>query len=70
VTKEELDKLGWQKLDVIIVSGDTYIDSSYSGGAVIGKVLRMNGYKVGIIAQPALDSDEIKNSVNLSYFGE
>lgn len=57
-TKVELNKLGWKKLDVIIISGDTYIDSSYSGAAVIGKVLLDAGYKVGIIAQPDIHSDE------------
>lgn len=55
-TKEELNKLGWKKLDVIIISGDTYIDSSYSGAAVIGKILLNAGYKVGIIAQPDIHS--------------
>jgi len=57
-TKEELNKLGCKKLDVIIISGDTYIDSSYSGAAVIGKVLLDAGYKVGIIAQPDFKSDK------------
>ncbi|MBA4311096.1 MAG: YgiQ family radical SAM protein [Chlorobiaceae bacterium] len=57
-TKEELNKLGWKKLDVILISGDTYIDSSYSGAAVIGKVLLDAGYKVGIIAQPDYKSDK------------
>jgi uncharacterized radical SAM protein YgiQ len=57
-TKQELEKLGWKKIDIIIISGDTYIDSSYSGAAVIGKVLLDAGYKVGIIAQPDLKSDK------------
>jgi uncharacterized radical SAM protein YgiQ len=57
-TKEELNKLGWKKLDVILISGDTYIDSSYSGAAVIGKILLDAGYKVGIIAQPDYKSDK------------
>jgi len=57
-TISELKRLGWDYLDVIIVSGDTYIDSSYSGIAVIGKVLLNEGYRVGIIAQPDLDSDK------------
>ena len=56
-TKEEMDKLGWDALDVILISGDSYIDSPYSGVSVIGKVLVKHGYRVGIIAQPALDSD-------------
>ncbi len=57
-TKQELDNLGWEELDVIIISGDTYIDSSYNGSAVIGKVLLDAGYKVGIIAQPDINSKE------------
>lgn len=57
-TKEELNKLGWKKLDIIIVSGDTYIDISYSGAAVIGKILNNAGYKVGIIAQPNVQSEK------------
>lgn len=57
-TKSDLDKLGWKKLDIIIISGDTYIDSSYAGAAVIGKVLLNAGYKVGIIAQPDIKSDK------------
>jgi uncharacterized radical SAM protein YgiQ len=57
-TKSEIDKLGWNKLDVILISGDTYIDSSFSGIAVIGKILLNAGYKVGIIAQPDLTSDK------------
>lgn len=57
-TKQELAKLGWKKLDIIIISGDTYIDSSYSGAAVIGNVLSNTGYKVGIIAQPDVNSDK------------
>ena len=64
-TKEELNKLGWKKLDVIIVSGDTYIDSSYAGAAVIGKVLLDAGYKVGIIAQP-----DIRSSRDVTRLGE
>ncbi len=47
---------GWDGLDVILVTGDAYIDSSYIGVAVIGKVLLARGYRVGIIAQPDLES--------------
>ena len=56
-TREEMKKLSWDKLDVIIVTGDTYIDSPYIGAAVIGKVLQAAGYKVGIIAQPDTESE-------------
>ncbi len=57
-TKEELQQLGWEQLDVILVSGDTYIDTPYSGIVVIGKILMAQGYKVGIIAQPDVGSDK------------
>ncbi|MFH1540987.1 MAG: YgiQ family radical SAM protein [Elusimicrobiota bacterium] len=64
-TLDEVKNLGWNKLDIILVTGDTYIDSPYTGIAVIGKLLCKAGYKVGIIAQPtcrleagvAVDSD-------------
>ncbi|MCJ7695290.1 MAG: YgiQ family radical SAM protein [Anaerolineaceae bacterium] len=64
-TKEEVEKLGWEQLDVILVSGDTYIDSPYSGIAIIGKVLLNAGYKVGIIAQP-----DIKSPDDITRLGE
>ncbi len=51
-TVDEIKELGWNELDIILVSGDTYIDTSYNGTAVIGKVLLNAGFKVGIIAQP------------------
>jgi uncharacterized radical SAM protein YgiQ len=55
-TPQEIKKLGWDKLDVILVTGDSYIDSPYIGIAVIGKILLRAGYRVGVIAQPAVDS--------------
>lgn len=64
-TLEEIQKLHWVSLDVILVSGDTYIDSSYIGVSVIGKVLLKAGYKVGIIAQPDVNSSE-----DISRLGE
>ncbi len=64
-TKEELDAAGIDRLDVIIVSGDVYIDSYYDGAAVIGRVLQDAGYSVGIISQPSLDSD-----ADISRLGE
>lgn len=57
--------LGWDKLDVILVSGDTYIDSPYSGVALIGKQLMHAGYKVGIIAQP-----DINTPIDITRLGE
>lgn len=55
-TKEEMRELGWEKLDVLLISGDTYLDTSYNGSSLIGKWLVKHGFKVGIIAQPEIDS--------------
>ncbi len=52
-----MQQLSWNTLDVILVTGDTYIDSPFSGIAIIGKVLLQAGYHVGIIAQPDIYSD-------------
>lgn len=56
-TREEINKLGWEKPDIILVTGDTYIDSPHTGTAVIGKLLLKTGYRVAIIAQPDVNSD-------------
>jgi len=55
-TLQEVHALGWAGLDVILVTGDTYIDSAYIGAAVIGRVLADAGLRVGIIAQPDVGS--------------
>ncbi|SHH20395.1 YgiQ family radical SAM protein [Thermosipho atlanticus] len=58
-TREEMDKLGWKYLDVILVTGDAYIDHPSIGVSLIGHFLVSKGYKVGIIAQPDWKTDEI-----------
>jgi len=62
---DEIRHLGWKDLDIILVSGDTYIDSSYIGAAVIGRILLNAGYRVGIIAQP-----DVKSEVDITRLGE
>ena len=57
-TMDEVRQRGWDSLDVILVTGDTYIDSSYNGSAVIGHWLIDNGFRVGMIAQPNIDSGD------------
>ena len=64
-TKEELNALGWEKADVILINGDSYIDSPYSGIALLGRILEKAGYKVGIIAQP-----DTNNLNDISRLGE
>jgi len=51
-TFNELKKLKWDQLDVILVTGDAYIDSPFIGVSIIGHVLSHAGFRVGIIAQP------------------
>ena len=51
-SKEEMDKLGWDQPDVIIFSGDAYVDHPSFGASVIGRVLQNAGYKVAIVPQP------------------
>jgi uncharacterized radical SAM protein YgiQ len=57
-TLNEAKRLGWDGLDVILVTGDSYIDSPFIGTAVIGKVLLKAGYRVGVIAQPDISGGE------------
>lgn len=51
-TRAEMDALGWDSCDIIIVTGDAYVDHVSFGMAVIGRVLEAQGFRVGIIAQP------------------
>ena len=50
--REEMDKLGWDQADIILFSGDAYVDHPSFGAAVIGRVLQAHGYKVAIVPQP------------------
>jgi uncharacterized radical SAM protein YgiQ len=52
MSREEMDVLGWDSCDVIIVTGDAYVDHPSFGMAIIGRVLEAQGFRVGIIAQP------------------
>jgi uncharacterized radical SAM protein YgiQ len=57
-SKQELKSLGWERPDVILVTGDTYIDSPHIGVSVIGKYLLKYGFKTAIIAQPSVSSGD------------
>jgi uncharacterized radical SAM protein YgiQ len=52
MSREEMDALGWDSCDVIVVSGDAYVDHPSFGMAIVGRVLEAQGFRVGIIAQP------------------
>ncbi|MBU1442857.1 MAG: YgiQ family radical SAM protein [Gammaproteobacteria bacterium] len=51
-TRAEMDALGWDSCDIIVVTGDAYVDHPSFGMAVIGRMLEAQGFRVGIIAQP------------------
>ena len=56
-TRKEIEKLGWDSLDVILVSGDAYVDHPAFGSAVIGRMIQNAGYRVAILPQPNWQDD-------------
>jgi len=58
MSREEMAQLGWDSCDIIIVTGDAYVDHPSFGMAVIGRMLENQGFRVGIIAQPDWQSAE------------
>ncbi|MFH6954712.1 YgiQ family radical SAM protein [Pseudoalteromonas sp. XMcav1-K] len=69
-SREEMDALGWDSCDIIIVTGDAYVDHPSFGMAVIGRVLEAQGFRVGIISQPDWSSKDAFMSLgkpNLFY---
>ena len=56
-TRKECERLGWDQLDVILFTGDAYVDHPSFGTAVIGRVLEAHGYKVAIVPQPNWQDD-------------
>mgnify|MGYP006078063491 CR=1 FL=1 len=57
ITKKELEAHGWEELDVVLVSGDAYVDHPSFGPAVIGRIIESEGFRVGIIPQPNWQDD-------------
>jgi len=71
MSREEMDELGWDSCDIILVTGDAYVDHPSFGMALIGRLLESQGFRVGIISQPDwLSADDFKQlgKPNL-YFG-
>ena len=71
MSRAEMDVLGWDTCDVILVTGDAYIDHPSFGMALIGRLLEAQGFRVGIISQPdwlSVDAFRILGKPNL-YFG-
>ena len=71
MSRAEMERLGWDSCDVILVTGDAYIDHPSFGMALIGRVLEAQGFRVGIISQPdwkSADPFRVLGRPNL-YFG-
>ncbi len=58
VTRKEMDSLGWDSCDIILITGDAYVDHPAFGAALIGRYLESMGYRVGVIPQPDIQSTE------------
>ncbi len=71
MSRAEMDLLGWDRCDVIIVTGDAYVDHPSFGMAIVGRVLEAQGFRVGIIAQPDWQSAEPFRELGLPtlFFG-
>lgn len=71
MSRAEMDKLGWDSCDIIIVTGDAYVDHPSFGMAIIGRLLESQGFRVGIIAQPDWQSKhafEVLGAPNLFFW--
>jgi uncharacterized radical SAM protein YgiQ len=71
MSRDEMDQLGWDSCDVILVTGDAYVDHPSFGMAVMGRMLESQGFRVGIIAQPDWNNPEdfMKLGKPNFYFG-
>ncbi len=71
MSREEMDDLGWDSCDVILVTGDAYVDHPSFGMALVGRLLEAHGFRVGIITQPdwqSADAFQVLGKPNL-FFG-
>ena len=65
ISKEDMEKRGWDEVDFVYVIGDAYVDHPSFGHAIISRVLEANGYRVGIISQP-----DWKDKDSINVFGK
>ncbi|MFY7827761.1 MAG: YgiQ family radical SAM protein [Flectobacillus sp.] len=57
LTKKEIEKRGWDDVDVVLISGDAYVDHPAFGTAVIGRIIESEGFRVAVVAQPNWKDD-------------
>lgn len=65
MTREEMEALGWNELDVLLVSGDAYVDHPSFGIPLLGRYLVAHGYRTGIIAQPAWNGQQAVDALRV-----
>jgi len=58
MSRAEMDALGWDSCDIVLVTGDAYVDHPSFGMAIVGRLLEAQGFRVGIVAQPDWNSAE------------
>ena len=62
MSRDEMDELGWDQCDVILVTGDAYVDHPSFGMAIIGRLLESQGFRVGIIATRLVESGRLSST--------
>jgi len=70
MSRMEMDQLGWDSCDIVLITGDAYVDHPSFGMAIIGRLLEAQGFRVGIIAQPdwqSADPFKVLGKPNLYY---
>ena len=58
LSREEMDALGWDALDVLLINGDAYVDHPSFGAVLLGRWLTAHGFRVGLVAQPRWDTPD------------
>lgn len=69
MTRDEMDALGWDECDIIIVGGDAYIDHPSFSTGIVGRYLHGEGFRVGVVAQPQCDADYLALGVPKLFWG-
>jgi len=69
MTREEMRERGWNEVDIVLVTGDAYVDHPSFGTAIVSRVLEDGGFRVGIVSQPQSEKDvSIFGKPNLAFF--
>lgn len=69
MSREEMDILGWDACDIILVSGDAYIDHPSFSTGIVGRFLHSQGFRVGVVAQPKTEEDFLALGLPTLFWG-